>query len=271
MHHELRQEAPDTEPVVAMEHELRRLQELLRRRQQQRSPSRQRSRSRPNTTPHPSVFDLLSPRPPRLSEHPSPLSPLIDEEWSENERSLSPTPLPYQPPAAPPLPPTPPPPRLLVAGEPPRVVAPPPWMRPMLPSPKCPPLEPAAAAGRRGDGNSNSSQTVHMIEAMDTFMGGCKFAWDDLSKRATKAFEDLEKQLQVAVDDRDKESQERRKLELRNAELEHRTTCVMCMENERGVVFQPCFHLVSCTSCQERVGICPVCRATICGRLVVTL
>ena len=127
------------------------------------------------------------------------------------------------------------------------------------------------STGRRGDRNSNSSQTVHVIEAMDVFMEGTKKAWDDLSKASTKAFEDLEEQRQVAVDDRDKALQERRTLEIRNAELEHRTTCVMCMQNDRGVVFQPCFHLVSCTSCQNRIGICPVCRETIYGRFVVKL
>ena len=276
MHQQLRQEVPDTpdtESVVAMEHELRRLQELLRRRQQQRSPSRQRSRSCPSTTQHPSdFFHLLSPSPPRLSEPLSPLTPLMDEEWSENERTLSPTPLPYQPPAARPLPPTPPPPPPpFVAGEPPRVVAPPPWMTHQTPTPtRWPPPEPAAA-GRCGDDNSNFFKTVHVIKAMDAFMEGGKLAWDDLSKRATKAFEDLDKQRQVAVDERDKALQERRKLEIRNAELEHRTTCVMCMQNERGVVFQPCCHLVSCTGCQNQVGICPVCRETIYGRWVVKL
>ena len=262
MHPQSRQ----AESLGAMQDELLRLQDLLRRRQQQRSPPRQRSRSRQSTTPRP------SPSAPSLTEPPSPLSPwdlLHDEEGPENERSLSPTPWPYQPPAPPPPPPpTPPAAPPFVAGEPPRVVAPPPWMRP---TPKCPPPEPAAAAGRRGDGNSNSSQTVHIIEAVDTFMGGCKFAWDDLSKVATKAFEDLDKQRQVAVDDLDKERQVRQKTEMRNAELEKRTQCVMCMDNERSVMFQPCFHLVSCTSCQHEVGICPVCRETIYGRLEVRL
>ena len=268
MHPQSRQ----AESLGAMQDELLRLQDLLRRRQQQRSPPRQRSRSRQSTTPRP------SPSAPSLTEPPSPLSPwdlLHDEEGPENERSLSPTPWPYQPPAPPPPPPPPPPtpPAAppFVAGEPPRVVAPPPWMTHPTPTPtRCPPPEPAAA-GRRGDGNSNSSQTVHVIEAMDVFMEGTKKAWGDLSKRATKAFEDLDKQRQVAVDDRDKALQERRKLEIRNAELEHRTTCVMCMQNERGVVFQPCCHLVSCTGCQNEVGICPVCRETIYGRWVVKL
>ena len=265
MHPQSRQ----AESLGAMQDELLRLQDLLRRRQQQRSPPRQRSRSRQSTTPRP------SPSAPSLTEPPSPLSPwdlLHDEEGPENERSLSPTPWPYQPPAPPPPPPpTPPAAPPFVAGEPPRVVAPPPWMTHPTPTPtRCPPPEPAAA-GRCGDDNSNFFKTVHVIKAMDAFMEGGKLAWDDLSKRATKAFEDLDKQRQVAVDDLDKERQGRRKAEMRNAELEKRTQCVMCMENERGVVFQPCFHLVSCTSCQHCVDFCPVCRETIYGRLEVRL
>ena len=70
---------------------------------------------------------------------------------------------------------------------------------------------------------------------------------EDMSQVATQEIEEL-----------DEERRGRKKAEMRVAELEKRVQCVMCLVDERGVMFQPCFHLVSCTSCQHKVGRCPV-------------
>lgn len=39
--------------------------------------------------------------------------------------------------------------------------------------------------------------------------------------------------------------------------------CKICMDRERGVVFQPCGHLVSCWKCAQLISDCPVCRRPI--------
>lgn len=39
--------------------------------------------------------------------------------------------------------------------------------------------------------------------------------------------------------------------------------CKVCMDRERGVVFQPCGHLVSCWNCSNLISDCPVCRSPI--------
>lgn len=49
---------------------------------------------------------------------------------------------------------------------------------------------------------------------------------------------------------------------LRNvhAELENRTKCCVCRNQDREVVLQPCMHLVLCRGCALRVTSCPLCR-----------
>uniref|UniRef100_A0A1B6FST2 RING-type domain-containing protein n=3 Tax=Cuerna arida TaxID=1464854 RepID=A0A1B6FST2_9HEMI len=39
--------------------------------------------------------------------------------------------------------------------------------------------------------------------------------------------------------------------------------CVVCMEFQCAVVFVPCGHLCTCTVCATRLGVCPLCRATV--------
>ncbi|CAE8618152.1 unnamed protein product [Polarella glacialis] len=63
----------------------------------------------------------------------------------------------------------------------------------------------------------------------------------------------------------------RRKLEQEVGELRTRIKCAICLDRDRSVVLQPCFHLVSCPECQDRVKTCPLCRATTEGRLRVRL
>jgi len=47
--------------------------------------------------------------------------------------------------------------------------------------------------------------------------------------------------------------------------------CVVCQEEPRQVVFQPCRHLVCCKSCSTSLRSCPMCRAEIKHRLEVYL
>lgn len=39
--------------------------------------------------------------------------------------------------------------------------------------------------------------------------------------------------------------------------------CKVCMDRERGVVFQPCGHFVTCWNCASLIADCPVCRRPI--------
>ena len=39
--------------------------------------------------------------------------------------------------------------------------------------------------------------------------------------------------------------------------------CVICLENERVVIFLPCAHFSTCVSCSVAVKNCPLCRKTV--------
>jgi len=43
--------------------------------------------------------------------------------------------------------------------------------------------------------------------------------------------------------------------------------CVVCLERKCDIIFLPCGHLCSCSSCQEGVIACPLCRAAIIQRV----
>ena len=45
--------------------------------------------------------------------------------------------------------------------------------------------------------------------------------------------------------------------------------CLICLNQERNVVFTPCNHLCVCSSCgyTNRIDICPICRASILTRM----
>jgi hypothetical protein len=52
-----------------------------------------------------------------------------------------------------------------------------------------------------------------------------------------------------------------------------RVLCVVCMEEERSVLFLPCNHMCACGGCAAAAcrGKCPACRAEILQSLTVTL
>ena len=46
-----------------------------------------------------------------------------------------------------------------------------------------------------------------------------------------------------------------------------RVTCKVCLDNEVSLVFVPCGHLVTCSSCADHLTDCPVCRKRITSRI----
>ncbi|XP_055372378.1 death-associated inhibitor of apoptosis 2 [Condylostylus longicornis] len=54
-------------------------------------------------------------------------------------------------------------------------------------------------------------------------------------------------------------------LEEENRKLKDARTCKVCMDDEVGVVFLPCGHLVTCVQCAPGVTVCPLCRSGIKG------
>jgi len=62
-----------------------------------------------------------------------------------------------------------------------------------------------------------------------------------------------------------------RRSEHEAAQLRLQVQCAVCLDRGRCVAFQPCFHLVCCDQCQDRLRFCPVCRVQVQGRLKVIL
>jgi len=43
--------------------------------------------------------------------------------------------------------------------------------------------------------------------------------------------------------------------------------CVVCLERKCDIIFLPCGHLCSCSSCQQSLATCPLCRANVLQRV----
>ena len=52
-------------------------------------------------------------------------------------------------------------------------------------------------------------------------------------------------------------------LKKENERLKDERLCKICADKELGVVFIPCAHFVTCTTCAASLTRCPVCRSTI--------
>jgi hypothetical protein len=50
---------------------------------------------------------------------------------------------------------------------------------------------------------------------------------------------------------------------LKTAELKSDLICVICVETNRSVLFEPCYHLSCCTKCANQIITCPICRRKI--------
>lgn len=71
------------------------------------------------------------------------------------------------------------------------------------------------------------------------------------------------KRLDANADPRDLQDS----LQEENKRLRDARECKICMNNEIGVVFVPCGHLVTCVQCAVACVSCPICRATINGQV----
>ncbi|AGR56853.1 iap3 [Hemileuca sp. nucleopolyhedrovirus] len=47
--------------------------------------------------------------------------------------------------------------------------------------------------------------------------------------------------------------------------------CVICLDNERQIMFQPCHHVVCCRTCSDLITDCVICRSVIIERVIVFL
>merc|ERR1711860_354736 len=54
-------------------------------------------------------------------------------------------------------------------------------------------------------------------------------------------------------------------LEQENRRLKEARICKICMDQEIGVVFLPCGHLICCVQCAPSLKDCPLCRQPIHG------
>mmetsp|Transcript_97411 Transcript_97411/g.247691 ORF Transcript_97411/g.247691 Transcript_97411/m.247691 type:complete len:148 (-) Transcript_97411:30-473(-) len=63
----------------------------------------------------------------------------------------------------------------------------------------------------------------------------------------------------------------RRAAEAKFEDLRVQVHCCVCLERRRSVAVQPCFHLVCCETCQNKLTSCPICRAKTHGSLRVCL
>ena len=64
-------------------------------------------------------------------------------------------------------------------------------------------------------------------------------------------------------DDQRKFKKDDKELMEENTRLKEERLCKVCADKELGVVFIPCGHLVTCTTCAASLNNCPVCRSTI--------
>ncbi|EFC44201.1 predicted protein [Naegleria gruberi] len=47
--------------------------------------------------------------------------------------------------------------------------------------------------------------------------------------------------------------------------------CIVCMENQREIVFLQCKHFITCSSCADQLRECPICRQSITKSMKVIL
>lgn len=70
------------------------------------------------------------------------------------------------------------------------------------------------------------------------------------------------------------EKMQRKKLPLHPSSFENNESlllCIICMVNERNIVFVPCRHFGTCKACSEKLVQCPMCRTFIESRQKVFL
>ncbi|XP_064607663.1 baculoviral IAP repeat-containing protein 7-B-like [Liolophura sinensis] len=83
----------------------------------------------------------------------------------------------------------------------------------------------------------------------------------------SEAPRDIGSSKQEKIDDTDAERQEMMSLVEENRELMEKTMCKICLTEKCQLTFLPCGHLVTCLTCGPKLRKCPICRATIKGRV----
>ena len=66
------------------------------------------------------------------------------------------------------------------------------------------------------------------------------------------------------------ENPEEIKVDLTNIKIhtdEETQDCIICMDNIKQIVFDPCGHFYTCDRCSNKVTICPICRTNITNRI----
>ncbi|CAG2240685.1 unnamed protein product [Mytilus edulis] len=72
----------------------------------------------------------------------------------------------------------------------------------------------------------------------------------------TKDFKPIDKD----IERKSKADDDPETLQKENEELEDLYTCKICLDEQVGVTFLPCGHLVTCKSCSPKLRKCPLCR-----------
>ena len=54
-------------------------------------------------------------------------------------------------------------------------------------------------------------------------------------------------------------------------DLDRNTTCLLCLEAQRSVLFKPCNHFACCSCCAARQRDCPVCRSRVVAQMKIKL
>ncbi len=104
---------------------------------------------------------------------------------------------------------------------------------------------------------------VDMEQAIEAELGVACQERDE----ARSLLEDAEGKLAQAREALSGEIAQRRIIAAELTDFKQRVLCCICFEAPRAVVVQPCFHLVSCSSCQRSLQSCPVCRTAVQGYL----
>mmetsp|Transcript_19890 Transcript_19890/g.41324 ORF Transcript_19890/g.41324 Transcript_19890/m.41324 type:complete len:553 (-) Transcript_19890:71-1729(-) len=99
------------------------------------------------------------------------------------------------------------------------------------------------------------------IDESIALMESIRLGTDDLVVQARALAEEL-RPLQVMSKLERQLSDRNRKLDEATEKLDA-TICVVCMQEQRSCVIMPCAHLVTCTSCSDRLTSCPICRGEI--------
>lgn len=59
--------------------------------------------------------------------------------------------------------------------------------------------------------------------------------------------------------------------EVKDFEIGGSSTCIVCLQEKREILFLDCRHIVSCENCSTRLNTCPICRCPISQKLIIYL